>query len=117
MAGFQAKCITAWAGQPGLFWSTLSRPPGTNGLKKRCPVALRGLPADRCYLKGHAMGETSVGQNDPSDSNENKVKKGAPPAKTFGEEGTNKTQPRPDPNATPSDVGSGKFIEPTPFTR
>lgn len=38
--------------------------------------------------------------------------------KVFGEEGTNKTQPKPDPHAKPSDVpGGGKFIEPSPFIR
>lgn len=64
------------------------------------------------------MGETSVGQGKHGDNNENQVKKNAPPSKTFGEEGTNKTQPKPDPKAKPSDVGGGgKFIEPTPFTR
>ena len=38
--------------------------------------------------------------------------------KTYGEEGTNKTQPFPDPKAKPSDVPSGgKHIEPSPYTR
>jgi hypothetical protein len=64
------------------------------------------------------MGDTSIGQGKPSDDNENKVDKNASPRKTFGEEGTNKTQPKPDPNAEASDVGvGGKFIESTPFTR
>ena len=64
------------------------------------------------------MAEASVGQGRPEDDNENKVRKDSKPSKTFGEEGTNKTQPEPDPNARPSDVGNGgKFIEPTPFTR
>ncbi|WP_372828601.1 hypothetical protein [Polaromonas sp.] len=64
------------------------------------------------------MGKASVGQGNQSDNNENHVGKNTPSKKTFGEEGTNKTQPKPDPNAEPSDVGSGgKFIEPTPFTR
>ncbi len=35
----------------------------------------------------------------------------------FGEEGTNKTQPKPDPQAKPSDAGESKFIDPTPFNR
>ncbi len=64
------------------------------------------------------MGEASIGQGKPSDGNENKVDKNTVPPKTFGEEGTNKTQPKPDPTAKPSDVGGGgKFIESTPFTR
>jgi len=60
---------------------------------------------------------SSVGQGNRKDSNENKVDPDKAPQKTFGEEGTNKTQAQPDPNAEPSDVGGGKFIEPTPFTR
>jgi hypothetical protein len=64
------------------------------------------------------MGNTSIGQGKPGDNNENAVDKDRAPGKTFGEEGTNKTQPEPDPNAKPSDVGAGgKFIESTPFTR
>lgn len=64
------------------------------------------------------MAEASVGQGGPDDDNENDVGSNSPSRKTFGEEGTNKTQPKPDPNAKPSDVGGGgKFIEPTPFTR
>lgn len=64
------------------------------------------------------MGDASIGQGKPGDKNENKVDKKTTPSKTFGEEGTNKTQSEPDPNAKPSDVGAGgKFIEPTPFTR
>jgi hypothetical protein len=63
------------------------------------------------------MGETSVGQGKHGDDNENQVKKDAPPSKTLGEEGTNKTQSQPDPNAKPSEAGSGKFIDPTPFNR
>lgn len=63
------------------------------------------------------MGETSVGQGNQNDNNENDVGKGKPSKKTFGEEGTNKTQPHPDPHAKPSDAGGGKFIEPSPFTR
>ncbi|MBA3594909.1 MAG: hypothetical protein H0W47_14105 [Polaromonas sp.] len=63
------------------------------------------------------MGDASIGLGKPGDSNENEVEKDKVPSKTFGEEGTNKTQPKPDPNAKPSDVGGGKFIESTPFTR
>ncbi|MDP2818255.1 MAG: hypothetical protein Q8O29_08225 [Polaromonas sp.] len=63
------------------------------------------------------MGETSVGQGKHGDDNENQVKKDAPPSKTLGEEGTNKTQSQPDPNAKPSEAGGGKFIDPTPFNR
>ena len=64
------------------------------------------------------MGEASIGQEKPGDDNENQIGENTVPRKTFGEEGTNKTQPRPDPHAKPSDVGGGgKFIEPTPFTR
>jgi len=64
------------------------------------------------------MGELSVGQGNQGDKNENGVKKDTTLNKTFGEEGTNKTQPKPDPNAKPSDVGNGgKFIESTPFVR
>ena len=64
------------------------------------------------------MGQASIGQGKPGDNNENDVQKDTTPSKTFGEEGTNKTQPKPDPNAKPSDGGGGgKFIEPTPFTR
>jgi len=64
------------------------------------------------------MGEASVGNGNQTDGNENEVGKNTPARKTFGEEGTNKTQPQPDPNAKPSDVGGGgKFIESTPFTR
>lgn len=64
------------------------------------------------------MGDASIGQGKSSDNNENAVEKDAIPSKTFGEEGTNKTQSKPDPNAQASDVGGGgKFIESTPFTR
>lgn len=64
------------------------------------------------------MAEASVGQGNPGDNNENEVnKKDTASKKTFGEEGTNKTQPKPDPNAKPSNGGGGKFIERTPFTR
>lgn len=64
------------------------------------------------------MSEASVGQGNQNDKNENDLGSGKGSKKTFGEEGTNKTQSKPDPNAEPSDVGAGgKFIEPTPFTR
>lgn len=64
------------------------------------------------------MAHTNRGQDKPAAGRkgESHEDTGAP-TRTFGEEGTNKTQPVPDPNARPSDVGSGKFIEPTPFTR
>ncbi|RYE84527.1 MAG: hypothetical protein EOO65_02135 [Methanosarcinales archaeon] len=64
------------------------------------------------------MGDVSVGQGNQRDKNETGVDKNTPLNKTFGEEGTNKTQPEPDPNATSSDVpGLGKHIERSPFTR
>ena len=64
------------------------------------------------------MTSTSVGQGEGLDKNENDVTVGKPKKKTFGEEGTNKTQPLPDPKAKPSDVpGSGKHMEPSPFVR
>ena len=64
------------------------------------------------------MSHTSVGQGDDRDENENDVSVGKPEKKTFGEEGTNKTQSVPDPKAKPSDVpGSGKYMEPSPFVR
>lgn len=64
------------------------------------------------------MGDASIGKGKPGDDNENGIDKNTIPKKTFGEEGTNKTQPNPDPSAKPSDVGGGgKFIESTPFTR
>lgn len=65
------------------------------------------------------MGNVSVGQGNQRDKNENRADKDDLAVnKTFGEEGTNKTQPEPDPNATPSDVpGLGKHIERSPFTR
>ena len=40
------------------------------------------------------------------------------PEQAYGEEGTNKTQPEPDPAAQPSDVpGGAKHSERTPVTR
>ncbi|WP_096698500.1 hypothetical protein [Polaromonas sp. AER18D-145] len=62
------------------------------------------------------MADVSVGQSNRRDQNENEVEKDSTLNKTFGEEGTNKAQPKPDPNAKPIDVG-GKWIEPSPFTR
>lgn len=63
------------------------------------------------------MSTTSVGQGDGKDDNENDAS-AQPDRKTFGEEGTNKTQPKPDPKAKPTDVpGSGKHMEPSPFVR
>lgn len=62
------------------------------------------------------MSTTSVGQGGRRDGNENEVTDNKPT--TFGEEGTNKTQPLPDPKARPSDVpGPGKHQGPTPFVR
>ncbi len=64
------------------------------------------------------MHGVSTGQGENFDDNENDVRKEGPLNKTFGEEGTNKTQPRPDPDAKPSDVpGSGKHIPSSPYTR
>ena len=64
------------------------------------------------------MSNTSVGQGDGKDDNENDVGTSQPGKKTFGEEGTNKTQPVPDPKAQPTDVpGHGKHMEPSPFVR
>lgn len=64
------------------------------------------------------MHDVSVGQGGKRDDNENEVRKDKTLNKTFGEEGTNRTQPKPDPHAKPSDVpGRGKFIEPSPFVR
>ena len=63
------------------------------------------------------MGDTGSEQGESGGRDAEGDKK-AIPDRTFGEEGTNKTQPTPDPNARPSDVGAGgKFMEPTPFTR
>jgi hypothetical protein len=64
------------------------------------------------------MHDVSVGQGDGRDGNENKVQKDKTLNKTFGEEGTNKTQSKPDPDAKPSDVPSGgKHIPASPYTR
>jgi len=64
------------------------------------------------------MGLASVGQGDARDENENAVSPGKRGTKTLGEEGTNKTQPLPDPKAKPSDVpGKGKHMDPSPFVR
>ena len=63
------------------------------------------------------MADVSVGQGNQRDRNENEVEKDSTLNKTFGEEGTNKAQPRPDPNTKPVDVGVGKGIEPQPFSR
>jgi len=45
------------------------------------------------------MSTTSVGQGSGRDKNENAISAGKPKKKTFGEEGTNKVQPAPDPKA------------------
>lgn len=64
------------------------------------------------------MPDVSVGPGGPEDGNENAVDKNHTPEKTFGEEGTNKTQPSPNPHATPSDVpGPGKHVNPSPYVR
>jgi len=64
------------------------------------------------------MRDVSVGQGNGLDNNENDVQKDNTLNKTFGEEGTNKTQPMPDPDAKPSDVlGGGKHIPSSPYTR
>ncbi|HQR99873.1 MULTISPECIES: hypothetical protein [unclassified Polaromonas] len=63
------------------------------------------------------MADVSVGQGNQRDQNETEVEKDSALNKTFGEEGTNKTQSKPDRNAKPTDVGAGKWIEPSPFTR
>jgi hypothetical protein len=63
------------------------------------------------------MADVSVGQGNQRDRNENEVEKDSTLNKTFGEEGTSKVQPRPDPNAKPADVGDGKGIEPQPVSR
>jgi hypothetical protein len=64
------------------------------------------------------MHPMSAGQRNESDGNQQGAEKDDSLNKTFGEEGTNKTQPVPDPKAKPSDVPSGgKHIEPSPYTR
>ena len=64
------------------------------------------------------MTEVSVGQGGKYDDNDASEKADKTMTKTFGEEGTNKTQSVPDPKAKSSDVaGSGKHIQSSPFTR
>ena len=64
------------------------------------------------------MTEVSVGQGGKNDDNDASEKADKTMTKTFGEEGTNKTQSLPDPHAKPSDeAGSGKRIPSSPFTR
>ncbi|MDO8375128.1 MAG: hypothetical protein Q7T39_24620 [Polaromonas sp.] len=64
------------------------------------------------------MHDVSAGQGDERDDKESGVRKDKALNKTAGEEGTNRTQPQPDPHAKPSEVpGRGKFIEPSPFVR
>lgn len=59
-----------------------------------------------------------TGKNSKRDDGKSEGQKDRMRSKAFGEEGTNKTQPKPDPHAKPSDVsGGGKFIEPSPFIR
>ena len=64
------------------------------------------------------MAAISVGQGGKDDDNDASEKADRTLAKTFGEEGTNKTQPHPDPDAKPSDVAkSRKYIQSSPFVR
>jgi len=64
------------------------------------------------------MTEVSVGKGGKYDDNDASEKADKTMIKTFGEEGTNKTQSVPDPKAKPSDVaGSGKYIQSSPFVR
>ena len=64
------------------------------------------------------MTQVSVGQGGKYDDNDASEKADKTMTKTFGEEGTNKTQSVPDPQAKPSDVaGSTKHIPSSPFTR
>ncbi|MES2424040.1 MAG: hypothetical protein V4562_06410 [Pseudomonadota bacterium] len=64
------------------------------------------------------MTNTSVGQGAGRDGNENVVNRNQPAKKTFGEEGSNKTQKKPDPHAQPSDVpNEGKYVGKSPFVR
>ena len=64
------------------------------------------------------MNDPSVRQGGKRDENENEVQEDETLNKTFGEEGTNKTESKPDPSAKPSDVpGAGKHMEPSPFVR
>ena len=65
-----------------------------------------------------AMHDVSVGQGGTADNNESAGQKDKTLNKTFGEEGTNKTQPLADPTAKPSNVpGHGKHIKRSPYTR
>jgi hypothetical protein len=64
------------------------------------------------------MTVVSVGQGGKYDDNDASEKADKTMTKTFGEEGTNKTQFVPDPKVKSSDVaGSGKHIQYSPFTR
>ena len=64
------------------------------------------------------MVNTSIGQGGQRDGNENTATKNQAGKKTFGEQGTNKTQKKPDPHAKPSEVpNKGKYMEKTPFVR
>jgi hypothetical protein len=113
----------ARSGPLGRFWS-IPEAGAINSPAGKTPATLPALQADLAEIRNPKpgrkvdMGDTSIGQGKPGDRNENEVAGNTTPSKTFGEEGTNKTQPKPDPNAKPSDVGAGgKFVEPTPFTR
>lgn len=64
------------------------------------------------------MAVVSMGPGGKDDDNDASEKRDRTLNKTFGEEGTNKTQPVPDPTANSSEVpGSGKHIQSSPFTR
>lgn len=64
------------------------------------------------------MVNTGTGQGGQRDGNENTGTKDQTAKKTPSEEGTNKTQPKPDPHAKRSEVpNKGKYMEKTPFVR
>jgi hypothetical protein len=64
------------------------------------------------------MHQVSARQRKKGDGKPQDVAKDDARSKSFGEEGTNKTQPIPDPSAKPSDVSiGGKHVEPSPYTR
>lgn len=64
------------------------------------------------------MNDVSVGQGGQKDDNETHAEKDKTLNKTFGEEGTNKTQAVPDPKATRSEIpGTGKHMDSSPFVR
>ncbi len=64
------------------------------------------------------MSDPLVRQSNGKDPNKDDPGRSRPENKTFGEEGTNKTHPLPDPKAQPGDApGGGKHMEPSPFLR